>query len=48
MPSLISRISRFARSPQGRQLTRKAQEYVSKPENRNKIAELRTRLAKKR
>ena len=48
MPSLIGRIARFARSPQGRQLARKAQQFASKPENRKKIAELRSRIAKKR
>jgi hypothetical protein len=48
MPSLLGRIARFARSPQGRQLARKAQEFASKPENRKKIAEVRARIAKKR
>jgi hypothetical protein len=47
MPSLITRIAEFARSPQGRRLTSKAQQFVSKPENRRKIASLRSRLAKK-
>lgn len=47
MPSLIGRIARFARSPQGKQLASKAQQFASKPENRRKIADLRTRFAKK-
>jgi hypothetical protein len=47
MPSLIGRIANFARSPQGRRLASKAQQFVSKPENRRKIADLRTRLARK-
>jgi hypothetical protein len=47
MPSLIGRIASFARSPQGRRLASKAQQFVSKPENRRKITDLRSRLAKK-
>lgn len=47
MPSLIGRIASYARSPQGRRLASKAQQFASKPENRRKIADLRTRLAKK-
>jgi hypothetical protein len=48
MASLISRVARFARSPQGRKLAQSAQKFVAKPENRRKIAELRSRLAKRR
>jgi hypothetical protein len=48
MPSLIGRIASFARSPQGRRMASKAQQFASKPENRRKIAELRSRIAKKR
>jgi hypothetical protein len=48
MPSLIGRVAKFARSPQGRNLATKAQQFASKPENRRKITELRWRLAKKR
>jgi hypothetical protein len=48
MASLIGRIAKFARSPQGRRLASKAQEFVSKPENRRKINDLRSRLAKRR
>jgi hypothetical protein len=47
MPSLIGKIASFARSPQGKRLASKAQQFVSKPENRRKVTELRTRLAKK-
>ena len=47
MPSLIGRIASFARSPQGRRMASKAQQFVSKPENRRKIADLRSRIAKK-
>jgi hypothetical protein len=48
MPSLISRISKFARSPQGKKLASQAQQFLSKPENRKKISDLRSRIAKKR
>ena len=47
MPTLIGRIAKFARSPKGRELTRKAQRFASKPENRRKITELRSRMARK-
>jgi hypothetical protein len=45
--SLISKVGRFARSPQGKKLMRQAQEAASKPENRRKIAELRGRVGKR-
>ena len=45
--SLITKVSRFARSPQGKKLMRQAQEFASKPENRRKIAEFRGRAAKR-
>lgn len=48
MPSLMSRIGRFARSPQGQRLARQAQRYASKPENRQKVAQVRQRLMKRR
>jgi hypothetical protein len=48
MASLIGRISRFARSPQGKKLAQNAQKFVAKPENRRKITDLRQRLAKRR
>jgi hypothetical protein len=48
MPSLIGRISRFARSPQGRKLANKAQTYAKSPEGRRKIEGVRGRFAKKR
>ena len=47
MPSLISRVASFARSPQGRRLAKQAQKFASKPENRRKIAQYRSRLARK-
>jgi hypothetical protein len=44
MPSLISRITRFAKSPQGRRLTDQAKRYASDPKNRKKLDEARRRL----
>ncbi len=48
MPSLMSRISRFARSPEGRRAAEKAKGFARNPENRRKIEQLRTRFARKR
>ena len=48
MAGLMSKISRFARSPQGQKMAGQAKEFASKPENRRKIEQLRGRLAKKR
>ena len=48
MAGLMGRITRFARSPQGRRLAQKAQGYASSPEGKRKIAEARSRLAKRR
>jgi hypothetical protein len=47
MAGLIGRISRLARSPQGRKLATKAQTYARSPEGRAKIQEARSRLAKR-
>jgi hypothetical protein len=48
MPSLMSRISRFARSPQGQEVQRKAMRFARSPEGKRKIAEVRQRFARKR
>ena len=45
--SLLARISRFARSPQGRRFAGQAKAFAAKPENRAKIERLRTRLGKR-
>jgi hypothetical protein len=42
--SLISKASRFARTPQGRQLFDKAQRMAKDPATRRKIAEARSRF----
>lgn len=48
MPSLINRIAKFARSPQGRRAADKAKNYASSPEGKRKIEQVRRRFAKKR
>ena len=44
MPSLIDRISRFAKSPQGRRLAGQAKRYASDPKNRARMDDARRRL----
>jgi hypothetical protein len=46
--SLINKISRFARSPQGKKLAGQAKTFAEKPENRRKIEQFRARLSKRR
>ena len=41
--SLMNRVSRFARSPQGRKLTSKAKEMAKDPKTRAKIEQFRRR-----
>jgi len=48
MGSLTGRISKLARSAQGRKLTEKAQNYAQSPEGKRKIAEIRQKVSKKR
>ena len=48
MASLMSRVAKFARSPQGKKAAGQAKEFASKPENRRKIERLRSRFARKR
>ena len=43
----MNRISRFARSPQGRKYADKAQNYAKSPEGKRKIEQARRRFAKK-
>jgi hypothetical protein len=43
--SLLSKITRFARSPQGRRMTQQAMTYARSPEGKRKIAQARQRLA---
>jgi hypothetical protein len=46
--SLISRVTTFARSPQGHRLTEQAKKAAKDPETRRKIEQVRRRMAKKR
>jgi hypothetical protein len=48
MPSLMSKISQFARSPKGREMTGQAKRFASKPENRRKVENAWRKFAKKR
>ncbi len=48
MPSLMSRISRFARGPQGQEMQRKAMRFARSPEGKRKIQQVRTQLASRR
>jgi hypothetical protein len=48
MPGLFSKVSRFARSPQGRRLTEQARRASKDPKNRARIEQLRGRFAKRR
>ena len=48
MASLMSRLSRFARSPQGRKAADQAKRFAKDPKNRRRVEELRTRFARKR
>ena len=46
--SLISKVARFARSPQGRRLTQQAVRMANDPKTKRQIQSARTRLMKKR
>ena len=48
MPSLMSKVTQFARSPQGRRMADQAKRMASDPKNRQKIEGYRRRFAKKR
>ena len=45
--SLISKVARFARSPQGRRMADQAKRFAAKPENRRRIEQVRSRLVKR-
>ena len=47
MPSPLGRLTRLARSPQGRKLVARAQAYADSPEGKRKIQQTRERLAKR-
>jgi hypothetical protein len=45
---LMSMISKFARSPQGRRYTKQATDYAKSPEAKRRIADVRKQLTKGR
>ena len=45
--SLISKVARFARSPQGQKAVGQAKRFASDPKNRQKLDDIRRRLAAK-
>jgi len=48
MPSLLNRISTFAKSPQGRRLADRAQGIAKSPATRRRVEQARQRFAKRR
>ena len=40
----MNRISKFAKSKEGRQLTKQAKKYASDPKNRHKLDDVRKKL----
>ena len=48
MPGLFSKVTQFARSPQGKRLTAQAKRAASDPKNRARIDQVRARFAKRR
>ncbi len=48
MAGLMSKVARFARSPQGRQMADKAKRFASDPKNRQKIEQYRRKFANRR
>ncbi|MDQ3647393.1 MAG: hypothetical protein M3433_02190 [Actinomycetota bacterium] len=44
---LTNKLSRFARSTQGRKVAQRAQRYASSPKGQRKIREVRSRLMKR-
>jgi hypothetical protein len=46
--SLMSKLTRFARSPQGRRMARQAMNYAKSPEGKRRIADARRQIAARR
>jgi hypothetical protein len=46
--SLVTRIARFARSPQGRRFVSEATRYARSPKARQQVQQVRTQLAERR
>lgn len=47
MPSLIDKVTRFARSPQGRRAVERAQRIARDPKTKRRISEARQRLGRR-
>ena len=47
MAGLLSKVARFASSPQGRRMADQAKRYASDPKNRAKIEQYRKKFASK-
>ncbi|GGQ52795.1 hypothetical protein [Couchioplanes azureus] len=48
MPTLMQRVQKFLRSPQGQRLIQEGQRQLAKPENRARLRQLVTRLQNRR
>ena len=48
MAGVMSKVARFARSPQGRKLAERAKRASADPKKRQKIEQLRGRISRKR
>jgi hypothetical protein len=48
MPTLLDKVTRFARSPEGRRAVERAQRLARDPRTKRRITEARKRLASKR
>ncbi len=48
MAGLLSKVARFAQSPQGRKMTDQAKRMASDPKNRQKVEQYRKKLANRR
>jgi len=48
MASLVDRVARLMRSPQGQRLAQRAQQLARDPSTRQKLEQLRARLMKRR
>ena len=48
MPNLMKKLTELARSPQASNAIAKAKEQAAKPENRERLEQLKNRVTKKR
>jgi hypothetical protein len=46
--SLMNKLARFARSPQGRRMAQQAMNYAKSPEGKRRIADARRQIAARR